>query len=507
MGHPGGLCRGRTTRRWFGGALLGVSLFGVVGAGATEPFVPPTADGYRGIWYANQPLEPDASGGQRFKYSGGFATYPQQHAPLAVHAAAVGKTFFVYGGHDPAAVDGGLVHMVSFFDHADGTVPRPVRLLEKGTGDAHDNPVLALDATGRLLVVSPSHGTARPSAIHRSLRPYDISAWERVDSANRSYPQVWWLPEAGRFLLLHTRYVDGRRTLRTASSLDGGGWTEPAVFAAAERGHYQVSAREPRGDRVGTAFDVHPDHGRPGTGLDWRTNLSYAETRDGGRTWQAADGTPLPLPLTTADSPALVHDYRATDTSVYLKDLAFTADGRPVILFLTARGYRPGPAGGPRTICTASWNGRTWDIRPLVTTDHAYDHGALHCDADGSWLVVAPTDPGPQPDGAGGEMVAWTSHDEGRSWSRRPLTAASRFNHGYARTPLEAHPGFHALWADGSPLEPSPSRLHFCTRGGRVFRLPETMAGDRAAPEPLPAPANPADTAPPVDADPGRRSD
>ena len=36
------------------------------------------------------------------------------------------------------------------------------------------------------------------------------------------------------------------------------------------------------GDRVGTAFDLHPDHGRPGTGLDWRTNLSYAETTDAG---------------------------------------------------------------------------------------------------------------------------------------------------------------------------------------------------------------------------------
>src|SRR4051794_29189093 len=37
----------------------------------------PVADGYRGIWYFNQPS------GDEYKYSGGFATYPQQHVPIA----------------------------------------------------------------------------------------------------------------------------------------------------------------------------------------------------------------------------------------------------------------------------------------------------------------------------------------------------------------------------------------------------------------------------------------
>lgn len=460
-----------------------------------EPFTPPRDDGYRGIWYANQALDPATAGGQRYKYSGGFATYPQQHAPIAVHAPAVGRTFFVYGGSDPAAAGGELVHMVSCYDHATGTVPRPVRLLVKGTGDAHDNPVLSIDAAGHLLVVSPAHGTARPAAIHRSTRPYDITEWEAVDGANRSYPQVWWLPGAARFLLLHTRYVAGERTLCIASSADGRDWTAPVLFAHAEKGHYQVSARHPGSDRVGTAFDLHPDHGRPGTGLDWRTNLSYAESADGGVTWTTAGGQPVPLPITAADSPALVRDYRTAGKSVYLKDLAFTPAGRPVILFLTAGGFQPGPTGGPREWWTAAWDGAAWDIRALATSDHAYDHGSLWCGADGTWLVVAPTDPGPQPGGAGGEMVLWTSHDVGRSWARRPLTAASARNHGYARTPAGADPGFHALWADGSPLEKSPSRLHFCSRDGRVFRLPERMEGERAAPEEitLPGEHSPAD--------------
>ena len=38
-------------------------------------------DGYRGIWYCKQPTKDE----YRYKYSGGMATYPQQHAPIAIY--------------------------------------------------------------------------------------------------------------------------------------------------------------------------------------------------------------------------------------------------------------------------------------------------------------------------------------------------------------------------------------------------------------------------------------
>ena len=40
------------------------------------------------------------------------------------------------------------MHMVSYFDHRSGTVPRPTILLDKQTDDAHDNPVISVDASG-----------------------------------------------------------------------------------------------------------------------------------------------------------------------------------------------------------------------------------------------------------------------------------------------------------------------------------------------------------------------
>jgi hypothetical protein len=76
-----------------------------------------TADGYQGIRYAIG-----------IKYSGGFATYPQQIRPFAVYAPAVDKTFFCYGGK----VEGqrSIHHMLSWFDHKTGTVPRPRILMD-----------------------------------------------------------------------------------------------------------------------------------------------------------------------------------------------------------------------------------------------------------------------------------------------------------------------------------------------------------------------------------------
>lgn len=76
------------------------------------------ADGYRGIWYMNQP-----SGDEYvYKYSGGLGTYCAKHNPFAVYCPEVDKTFFCYGGAKPDN-DRRLLHMVSYFDHKTKNVP------------------------------------------------------------------------------------------------------------------------------------------------------------------------------------------------------------------------------------------------------------------------------------------------------------------------------------------------------------------------------------------------
>ncbi len=447
---------------------------------AAEPL--PKDDGYRGIWYFNQPTQDE----YRYKYSGGVATYPQQHAPLAIYRKEVNKTFFVYGGTTArtASDKQELLHLVSYFDHATGTVPRPRILLNKQTDDAHDNPTLAIDDTGHLWVFSPSHGAARPSFIHRSARPYSIEAFERVFTGNFSYPQAWHLPGHG-FLFLHTRYdgtalgLKAARSLGWMTSRDGREWLPARGLAGIAQGDYQISW--PRGGSVATVFDFHPAP----LGLNARANLYYLETADAGQTWRTADGRPVATPFNQAANPALVYDSRADGLLVYLKDLNFDAQGHPVILFLTSKGFEPGPANGPRQWQTLRWTGNDWVRRPFTTSGNNYDHGSLYLDPDGAWRVIAPTEPGPQSYNPGGEMVMWLSRDQGATWTKlKQLTRDSKFNHSYARRPLHAQPEFYALWADGHARQPSASSLYFTDKEGtQVWRLPAKMEGEAAKPE------------------------
>jgi len=249
------------------------------------------------------------------------------------------------------------------------------------------------------------------------------------------------------------------------------------------RGHYQTSWRW--GSKVGTAFNYHPEHPRPGDDVG-RTNLYYLQTSDFGRTWQSASGATVCPPLVEIRNDALVRDYEAEGLLVYLIDLNYDREGHPVILFLTSRGGAAGPQNGPRTWSIARWTGQQWEFRPITTSDNNFDTGCLHIDEDGTWRMIGPTEPGPQLCNCGGEVAVWTSGDQGDTWRRtRMATSGSPYNHSYVRRPVDAHPDFCAFWADGHGREASESRLYFCDATGvRVFRLPVHMAADTARPEP-----------------------
>jgi hypothetical protein len=441
-------------------------------------------EGYRGIWYMNQP-----SGDEYvYKYSGGLGTYCANHQPFAVYCEKVNRTFFCYGGTTTDS-DRRLLHMVSYFDHATKKVPRPTVLLDKKTSDAHDNPVISVDDRGHIWIFSTAHGTSRPSFIHRSKKPYDVDEFERVEAfhvdgerrtpiTNFSYMQAWHVGPHG-FICFFTRYGDpAARTIGAMTSRDGIEWTPFQRLAAIDEGHYQTSAVGRK--RAGSAFNYHPK----GKGLNWRTNLYYVETRDLGKTWHTADGKPLEVPLKDIDNPALVHDYRSEGLNVYTLDICYDEHDRPVILYLTSKGYESGPKNDPRTWTTARWTGTEWDIRPAMRSDNNYDMGSLWIETDGPWRIIGPTETGPQAYNPGGEVAMWESRDQGKTWHKvKQLTTGSERNHTYVRRPIDAHPDFYALWADGHGRKPSLSTLYFCDKEGRVFALPRKMDAGSAAPQ------------------------
>jgi hypothetical protein len=154
------------------------------------------------------------------------------------------------------------------------------------------------------------------------------------------------------------------------------------------------------------------------------------------------------------------------------------------VLVIISKGYESGPKNDPRTWTTCRWTGKTWEILPAATSDSNYDMGSLYLEEDGTWRIIAPTETGPQPYNPGGEVAMWTSRDRGKTWNKvKQLTRNSERNHTYVRRPVNAHPGFYAIWADGHGRKPSASWLYFCDKEGTVRRLPREMKEEFEEPE------------------------
>lgn len=439
------------------------------------------ANGFKGIWYMNQPSNDEYV----YKYSGGMATYTAKHRPLAIYSKKAKKTFFCFGGTDDD--NSTLLHNISYFDHKTGEVANPTTIIDKRTTDAHDNPVISIDDKGYIWLFATSHGTNRPSYIYKSLKPYDIAQFTRVNATERvgdeekpfdnfSYFQVWHVSGKG-FIALYTKYEGwSKRVIGFNTSLDGVKWNEWQVLGSMDAGHYQISA-EFKG-KIGVAFNYHPK----GKGLNYRTNLYYMETTDFGKTWQTAEGEKLQIPLTTVESPALVKDYKSEGLNCYMKDLNFDRKGNPLLMVISSKGYEAGPENDPRTWEVFSYSGQ-WNNSKITTSDNNYDTGSLYIDRDGTWNIVGPTTQGPQHYNPGGEVVMWKSKDRGKSWVKtQQLTENSAKNHNYVRRAENAQPEFYAFWADGHGRKPSESSLYFCNKEGVVFKLPRKMTGATVKP-------------------------
>lgn len=426
-----------------------------------------TVDGYRGIWFT---LGQFSDYGD--KYSGGLGTYTAKHKPLAIYAPAAEKTFFVYGGTTKAE-ERHLLCMVGSYDHRDSTVTQPTVVYDKqGVDDPHDNPSLLIDSAGYLWVFISGRNTRRRGLKFKSTEPYNTKAFTQITQEEMTYPQPWFVPKRG-FFHFFTKYT-GVRELYYETSPDGVSWTIDRKLAGikapgeAKSGHYQVSGHH--GDTLATFFSRHPNGD-----VDRRTNLYYVQTTDFGETWTTADGTSLPVPVTDVNAPALVLDYESAGKNVYLKDINFDRAGRPVALYLTSGGHKPGPDNDPREWRVTSYDGGAWKTNVITTSDHNYDMGSLSIEGS-HWTVMAPTTNGPQRYGGGGEVAQWESFDRGETWQKvRQVTTDSKRNHNYVRRVVNGRAPFLYYWADGNPDQLSASHLYVGDSVGRYWVLPYYM--------------------------------
>lgn len=427
-------------------------------------------DGYVGIWYGQSPIENE----YKYKYAGGLATYSNHHSPMAVYAKEVNKTFFCYGGTNRSynfnekytIGPNQLYHMVSYYDHDDKRLATPTLVLDKWTSDPHDNPVINIDNQGFIWIFSPSHGDrTTPSRILKSKNPYEIEKFYQVETGWFSYPQPHLL-ESGKGLLFFTSYEVGR-TLKYRL-FDGNKFNKERILSRIEAGHYQVSASDSK--KIGTAFNYLK---RPG-GTNTRTNLYYVESTDGGETWETVEGEELKIPLKNVKNEALIKNYDAENTLVYILDLTYDKQGNPLILFNTSKGYRPGPSNDPRKLTLAFYKNDTWEFKGIAPTDHNYNSGNLLVDKDGIWRIVAPTQSKNKAYTTGGTINLWTSDDMGETWiKKRQIYTGSNLNDNFVKKSVNAHEDFNFFWANGSGVDFSRSNLFYSNfDGSEVKRMP-----------------------------------
>lgn len=427
---------------------------------------------YRGVWYCCGTV--NLLDGNNHVYSGPMATYSAWHRPMAVYAPAVNRTYFVFGNERNAPAIGS-------YEHDTRTFARPVVLGANPDGDAHRNPTLALDDTGRLYVFFGAHND--PTRVLRSERPCETGAWREcaaiVDPAT-SYPQPYQLLPGEMFVSYRERSSGWRSRV---SRSHGETWEDPVDIVEFEGNDiYAVSIAE-TGDYPRR---IHLAWSRLGGGSDeeirtkhlWarRYNIYYAFSQDGGRTWRRSDGGLYKLPVREADAEKL---YESGERGVWLKDIQLGPDGRPLILFIEA---------DPFTY-VSHWKcgrlrGDGWGFSNIAVGDHMYDDGGIVIE-DGSVTVYAPTTAS-QPGEDGGEIDVWRSADGDGPWKRgEPLTEGSDLSHNNVKVVFnhEAGPGdMQVTWSYGDSVSPPSTAESRLFAYGRNMERPRLIRSARATP-------------------------
>lgn len=287
-----------------------------------------------------------------------------------------------------------------------------------GTGvDNHSGPAMTMDSQGFLyLIFGPHHG---PFQMRRSVRPNRSDAWGPVENVgvNATYPSLVCGPDD----TLHLTYRGGAmpRRLLYQRRPAGQPWSAPVelVDAKAPAGYTQY------GNALGVgpdgtlhlAFHIYDNHPAGGKAA------GYLRSRDGGLTWQTAEGAAVVLPA-TPDSPCIFA--RGASLDMRVSNVAVSPDGMP---YIGVSRLDLKPCG------SELWHhdGNRWVVRDLLPDlqrafpDRAVGmHGALAFDASGRLYVAWVT--GKAPGGGWGhpswEVALLVSADLGQTFRVMPVS-------------------------------------------------------------------------------------
>jgi hypothetical protein len=332
--------------------------------------------------------------------------------------------------------------------HDHDTDARTVAIVRHGLGiDDHGNPALLLRHDGRLQVFYSAHnGSAMHYRIAQS--PEDVSAWgpERSLGTNTPGGRGFTYPNPARLRAeldrIHLFWRGGDWEPAFSTSLDGLSWApaRTVIDAPGQRPYVKVAGNGE--DRIHVAFtDGHP--------RNTPTSIYYARYRNGA--WSRANAQhictveQLPFAPHQAD---VVYDVTQRRFRSWVHDVAFDAEGRPLIVFAIFR------SPTDHHYHYARWTGSAWEDHFVTAAGGFIDDdgnevqysGGITFDHEDPQVVYLSRQVNGQ-----WEIERWRTADGGRSFTHTAVTAGSPQKNVRPITPRNQHEGdLNVLWMRGS---------------------------------------------------------
>ena len=166
--------------------------------------------------------------------------------------------------------------------------------------DEHDVYVIAVDSLGYIHIAGNMHGV--PLRYIRSTYPWEITTWETGQmpgpTTSVTYPQFVELPD-GTLQFWYREGISGKsRELMDALPAGATTWRSMGTIFDGRSTHEGAYLNHIAVDSKTGMIDTHVRVAQRTPDPSTTNDVGYAQSPDGGRTWETATGKPIALPIT-----------------------------------------------------------------------------------------------------------------------------------------------------------------------------------------------------------------
>lgn len=238
--------------------------------------------------------------------------------------------------------------------------------------DSHGVISMIMDRDGYLYLAANMHG--HPFRGVRSTNPRDISAWEPLvltglNEGAVTYPR-WAIHPDGTIFFHFRDGTSGNGDTYLNRKPRGAAWEQVGMIAAGKATSENPYETRVVCDRKGVLHIGYTWRPQGGT-FNQNADVHYIRSFDKGDAWETVDGTSVDLPLTHANSDALVLSTPASNSGIVNQfGLDVDTNGYPHMALTLATGSTP-----DRNVHHLWWDGDSWVTEQVTNVGNgfAYD--------------------------------------------------------------------------------------------------------------------------------------